>query len=182
MNIENEEKNYEVDKKTCCFTGHRPQSFHFKYNEEHEDCIKIKNMLSQAIEDALLNGYTHFISGMAIGVDTWAAEAVIELKHKYPYITLEAAIPCENQDSKWNPQAKKRYCALLKLCDEKIILQKGYSYDCMMKRNNYMVGKSGMVIAVYMGNCGGTKQTIDYAKSQNKDIVVISPFLKNDYV
>ena len=38
-------------------------------------------------------GVTHFISGMALGVDIYAAEIVLNLKTKYPHITLESAIP-----------------------------------------------------------------------------------------
>ena len=40
-------------------------------------------------------GVTHFITGMALGVDMYAAEIVLDLKSKYPHITLESAIPCE---------------------------------------------------------------------------------------
>ena len=40
-------------------------------------------------------GVTHFISGMAQGVDLYAAEIVLELKEQYPQITLECAIPYE---------------------------------------------------------------------------------------
>ena len=32
---------------------------------------------------------THFISGMAIGIDMYAAEIVLDLKKSYPGITLE---------------------------------------------------------------------------------------------
>ena len=36
-------------------------------------------------------------SGMAQGVDMYAAEIVLELKEKYPQITLECAIPYEGR-------------------------------------------------------------------------------------
>ena len=35
------EKNTELSKSTCCFTGHRPQSLPWKFNEQDERCLKI---------------------------------------------------------------------------------------------------------------------------------------------
>lgn len=58
---------------TCCFTGHRPE----KLNVPEEFVIR---KLKDAIEDAFTDGFINFITGMAKGVDIWAAEAVVELK------------------------------------------------------------------------------------------------------
>lgn len=84
--------------KTCCFTGHRPHKFPFKYNERHPDCIQLKSLLKREIKKAIHEGYKTFISGMAIGVDIWAAEAVLELRKLHPRIRLVAAVPCLNQE------------------------------------------------------------------------------------
>ena len=43
----------------------------------------------------------------------------------------------------------------------------------MQKRNKYMVDNSDLIIAVFNGNSGGTKQTNDYAKSKNIEIIII---------
>lgn len=61
--------------KTCCFTGHRPQSFSFKFDETHPDCMRIKHVLKKSIK-TLISKFSvqHFISGMALGVDMWANE------------------------------------------------------------------------------------------------------------
>ena len=45
---------------------------------------------------------------------------------------------------------------------------KGYQQDhyapgCMQRRNRYMVDHSALVIAVYDGSAGGTRQTLEYA-------------------
>ena len=63
--------------KTCCFTGHRPEKL--KRNE-----TQVKEALERAIEAAVSRGFTHFISGMARGVDLWAAQLVLELKKQNP--------------------------------------------------------------------------------------------------
>ena len=38
---------------------------------------EIKPLLEKAIADAIADGYVTFITGMAMGVDIWAAEIVL---------------------------------------------------------------------------------------------------------
>ena len=82
--------------KTCAFTGHRPKGL--GYPESDGRCTalkeKLRSLIIRMIEE---EGVTHFISGMAQGVDMYAAEIVLELKKQYPQITLECAIPYERQ-------------------------------------------------------------------------------------
>lgn len=86
----------EEQAKTCAFTGHRPQRLPFGFDEEDRRCIRIKQALSKQIAHAVeKNGISKFISGMAQGIDLWAAEIVLELKEQYPQILLEAALPCD---------------------------------------------------------------------------------------
>ena len=108
----------------ACFTGHRPKSLPFGYNEEHYACIKIKAQLRRMIVGLIeKKNVTHFISGAAIGVDMWAMEIVLELKEEYPNITLEAAVPCRSQAASWNVKNKERYDRLLSLCDKITLMQ-----------------------------------------------------------
>ena len=118
-------------------------------------------------------GITHFISGMAIGVDLDFAEIVLKLRNKYP-ISLECAIPCPNQTLKWNETDKLRYESILKSADKMHIISKKYTPECMLKRNRYMVDKSELLIAVFNEiEQGGTWYTINYAKRENKLIEII---------
>ena len=52
---------------SCAFTGHRPQSLPFGFNETDSRCIALKRALHDQIINLIeTNGVTHFISGMAI--------------------------------------------------------------------------------------------------------------------
>lgn len=157
-----------------CFTGHRPKSLPCGYNEEHPACIKIKSQLRRLIIGVIeKKNVTHFISGMAIGTDTWAAEIVLKLKAYYPSITLEAAIPCRNQTAGWNIKSKERYKWLLSHCDAVTVLQERYTADCMQNRNEYMVDKSDYVLAVWSGKPSGTGKTIHYAVECGKPVYYV---------
>ena len=159
---------------TACFTGHRPQSLPCGFDETHPACIKIKNQLQKLIIGLIeKKNVTHFISGVALGIDTWAAEIVLELKDDYPNITLEAAVPCRSQADRWNIAAKKRYNRLLSLCDKVTYVNEAYTKDCMMERNIYMVDNSDYVVAVWNGKPSGTGKTVKYAVSRDKNVFYI---------
>ena len=162
--------------KTCAFTGHRPQNLPFGFNEEDERCIDLKKTLREQIINLIENeGVTHFISGMAIGVDMYAAEIVLGLKASYPGITLESAIPCESQAAKWSEALRDRYFDIASKCDKETLIQTHYSPDCMDKRNRYMVDHADVLIAVWDGSPSGTGKTVNYALRQGKPVVVINP-------
>jgi uncharacterized phage-like protein YoqJ len=161
---------------TVCFTGHRPKKFAFGYDEDHLDCQRIKELLREAVERSIADGYTHFISGMALGVDTWAAEIVLELRDSGTSITLEAAIPCQNQERFWKEPSQKIYADILSRVDVKTLVSDyPYAPYLMIKRDKYMVDNSARLIAIYDGTAGGTQKTYDYAKKKNLDIVRIDP-------
>ena len=85
--------------KTRCFTRHRPQKL--GYGENSIQCDELKNKLEELIIELIEKKVVpHFISGVALGVDTYAANIVLNLKTLYPNITLECTIPCENQAAK----------------------------------------------------------------------------------
>ena len=163
--------------KTCCFTGHRPGKLPFGYDEGHEDCIHLKLKLAAEIEEMRQKGVTTFITGMAQGVDIWCAEIVLDLKRAYPdeEIRLVAVIPYEGQAKRWRQTDQIRYRHILAAADEKVILHANYNNGCMLEGNRYMVNASTHLIAVFGGDKGGTKYTLNYARKKGLDIVVIDP-------
>ena len=159
---------------TCAFTGHRPQHLSFKFDEESEGCLAVKARLAKEIEQAIEDGYTVFISGGALGVDTWAALLVLEYKKQYPFLRLELAIPCMGQESRWSKKDKARYGYLIDSADAVIRTSRQPYYEgCMRMRNAFMVQRSSRLIAVFNGKYGGTSQTITMAQDRNIDVRII---------
>lgn len=149
----------------CCFTGHRPQ----KLNRPEAE---IKKSLEEAILQAVDDGYVTFITGMAYGVDIWAGQIVVRLCRSNPALHLIAAVPFEGFESKWSPEWKREYAELLSQADLVKYICPGYSNAAYQKRNEWMVDRSARVIAVYNGEPGGTKNTIEYAKQSGVEIVL----------
>jgi len=113
-------KKWRTNMKTYVFTGHRLQHLPFGMNENDERCVRLKEILKEEIINLIeAENVTHFITGMALGVDLYAAEIVLDLKARYPNITLESAIPCETQAVKWSMAQRERYYNIAAQCDKK---------------------------------------------------------------
>ena len=160
---------------TCCFTGHRPEKLPWGDDETDGRCAALKKKLQDAVEAAYGEGMRHFICGMARGCDFYFAEAVLTLRREKGDVTLEAAIPCAAQSGGWPEADQARWRSLLAQCDLETLVQDHYSPGCMSRRNRYMVDHSAMVIAVYDGAPGGTRQTLEYAIRQSVPFVDIRP-------
>ena len=158
---------------SCCFTGHRPEKLPWGTREEDPRCLALKARLVQAVEEAYLEGMRHFICGMARGADFYFCEAVLELRERRPGVTVEAAIPCEEQAARWNERDRDRYFSLVEQCDFETMVQHHYDADCMLRRNRYMVDHSGLLIAVYDGMLGGTMYTISYARKKGLRVITL---------
>lgn len=160
----------------CCFTGHRPEHLPWIANEDSERCKELKKVLSDVIEQAVTDGYTDFYCGMARGIDTYAAESVIEKMMLNKNIHLHAALPCPEQHMNWNDTDKERFNNILQYMSSKIIISPLYTDTCMLARNRFMVDNCQRVIAVWNGFFrGGTAYTVRYAKKENKEIHLIRP-------
>ena len=148
----------------CCFTGHRPE----KLNEP-DDVVIVA--LESAIRQAVADGFVTFISGMARGTDIWAAEIVLRLKREGHPLHLICASPFDGFDQSWGADWRRRYAAVMADADLVKFICPHYSRACFQIRNEWMVDRSARVIAVYNGESGGTRNTINYAARRNVGVV-----------
>lgn len=151
----------------CSFTGHRPQKLRQSENE-------VKAALEKEILRAISEGFTVFISGMARGVDIWAAEIVLRLRDTGQPVRLICASPYCGFERGWKDSWKWKYSAILKSADLIRFTSDQYSRVCFQARNEWMVDHSAKVIAVYDGCSGGTHNTIHYAMKKGVAISVIT--------
>ena len=159
--------------RSCCFTGHRPMKLPWGMNERDPRCTALKLELAARLEAIYALGYRHFLCGMAIGCDMYFAEAVLALREVHGDVTLEAAIPFGDQPGRWDEAQRRRYNSLIDRADKVTVLQIGYTSDCMMQRNRYMVDRSSLLLACFDGRPGGTMNTILYAERSGVKTVII---------
>lgn len=158
--------------KSACFTGHRPNKLG-GYDENNPVAREAKTGLSSMIEVAKESGYRFFISGMALGIDIWAAEMVLSDSD----LTLIAAVPCPEQSRLWRAKDKERHAKILALAHGTVTVDTVYSPKAMHLRNHWMVDRSSLVLAVFDGSKdGGTAACLRYALKKNKEIICFNPF------
>ena len=150
--------------KRCCFTGHRPDKVQTAEGE-------IRELLKAEIKKSVEEGILTFITGMARGVDTWAAQIVLEEKKENPDIKLICASPYPGFERSWCLADRMKYHEIINNADYVINVSEKYTRFCFQIRNMWMVDRSCKVIAVYNGSRGGTKNTVDYAEKKNVPVV-----------
>ena len=158
----------------CAFTGYRVQKLPFS-GEDDPVCEDFKGRLYAAIEALIWQGYTHFLSGGALGMDMYAAEAVLQLRGKYPWIGLEMVIPFDRQDELWPLPLRRRYARLLAEADILTHTGRRYTHVCMLMRNRYLVDNADLLLAAYDGKPGGTAITVAYAEKTGVPVMTILP-------
>lgn len=159
-----------TEDKTCCFTGHRniPEYMHGTIRKEIE----------KIVSKLYLTGIDTYICGGALGFDTIAAEAIIEVKNTYPDIRLHLAIPCPNHDKSWSVRDRRKFSVLLAHADSVCYVSPDYTRFCMFTRNRYMVDNSAYCISYCTEKTGGTYYTVGYAAKKGKIIIELSDILK----
>jgi len=154
-------------RQTCCFIGHRqlPQN----------KIEKILINLNQEIDMLMTYGVTEFISGGALGFDQIAASLIVAKKEMGKKIRLIFALPCRNQDARWNERQAKLYQSLLGEADEVIYVSEKYDPFCMKRRNQYMVEHSAYCVCALLHEKSGTAQAVRYARKKGLSVLNVIP-------
>ncbi len=167
---------------SCTITGHRPAAFPFKHNETAPLCVAIKTRLREQMALLYDRGVRCFYVGGAVGVDTWAAELLLEMRklEVYKDIVIRLAIPFPGQADRFTKNQKKRYRRIWERCKkvDRITVSEAYSPDVYKKRNYYMVDRSDYLLAVYDPDSparSGTSVTVNYAKKKGLKIITVHP-------
>lgn len=148
------------------FTGHRPHKVgQLREPVMHALLAKLRELKPERC-----------ISGMALGVDQWAAACCI-----YLGIPLTAAVPFEEQDALWSPRDRECYKFLLRHATEVVYTNTYYTgksveaRDLLLWRNEWMVDHCDELLAVWDGSKGGTFQCVKYARLMGTTIHYIDP-------
>ncbi len=163
--------------KSCAFTGHRPRSFSFGFDEQSEGFFELRNRIKNTIIQVCNAGCRTFYCGMAEGVDLWCGEIVLELKNQFdPPLEICAVVPFIAQPVTNSEINKKRYRRIMDASSKRFLVSRNFTKDCYKNRNYYLVDSSDALIAVFSEKekMSGTAQTIRYAKRKGKKIFLIS--------
>jgi uncharacterized phage-like protein YoqJ len=143
----------------------------FPWSEDSSECKCVKQELRNSIAKAIEDGYQYFIAGGATGVDTWAAEIILDMKNKGMEIFLEIAKPWQN----YNENLGQRYQDIERAADyiTEISTQDDFR-KAFEKRDHYMIDNSQRITVVYDDESkvfSGTYRALLYAKTKETEII-----------
>jgi len=149
-------------------TGNRPKSLDNDYTYSSDMWVWIREELTATFERVKP---AKVISGMALGVDTVAAEVAITLQ-----IPLTAAVPFPGQENAWSDEQKTHYNMILGLADEVEYVSLENNHGGIYQiRNQWMVDRADLVVAVWTGFKGGTRNCIEYALKKEVPVWRLDP-------
>lgn len=141
-------------------TGHRPEK------------IADPEWVHEALKEVLLElKPVKLIQGMAAGVDMMSATVAHEIG--LPYLS---ARPWAGHTPRYDD--KELYRVTLENSAEIVDVSLSEKYLgpwLYQERNKYMVDNGNMVVAIWDGTKGGTKNCVDYALRLNRPITIINP-------
>ena len=152
--------------KTCCFTGHRSLS--------NEEKLKVAVRLREIIAVQIKAGVVFYGAGGARGFDALAALTVLDMKKEYPQLRLILVLPCEDQTRGWRSEDIAVYEDIKRRSDKVVYVSRGYTPDCMHRRNRHLVDHSGTCICYLTRSSGGTAYTVDYARKKGLRIINVA--------
>ncbi len=149
--------------RTCCFTGHRDVPAQI----QRELAVKLEDTISGLID----RGIKFYGAGGARGFDTLAAQTVLNLKNRYPYIKLILVLPCRTQTRGWPAGDAEKYERIKAQADKIVYTSQEYTKGCMFKRNRHLVDNSSVCVCYLTKKSGGTAYTVDYAEKENLEVI-----------
>ena len=131
--------------------------------------------LRRTLEELYARGFRTFLSGMAVGFDLAAAEAVLELRGRRADVRLVAAVPFRGQEARFPQADRERFGRVLAAADAVEVLSPVYHRGCYAVRNDFLVDHARVLVAWYDGSPGGTRHTVSRALRRGLEFVNLHP-------
>ena len=116
------------------------------------------------LEDLIQNGAQEFLLGDYGDFDKLCAKTLKSLKNKYSHIVCVCVTPYMEREYNKNLYDFSEYPPLEKVPKRLAII----------KRNEYMIDKSDVVISYITHTFGGAYTSFKYAKRKHKDVIMLA--------
>ncbi len=153
---------------TVCFTGHR--------NVPAEETEMIRSLLESQIYALYDRGARIFKTGGAIGFDTMAAKAVLDMKNRFGWdnIHLYLCLPAPDQTMRFSKSQKSDYEYILSMSDGVTYASESLTKDSYFARNRALVQGSDVCLAYCKKQYGGSYYTCRFALQNGVELINVA--------
>ena len=102
--------------KTIYVTGYRAHELGI-FNDKHPGIAVIKKALYDQLYQLCDAGLEWVVISGQLGVESWAAETVLELKKEFPNVKYSVITPFLEQEKNWNEQKQTQYIQIINNAD-----------------------------------------------------------------
>ncbi|MHA6259793.1 SLOG family protein [Sporosarcina sp. CAU 1771] len=135
------------------------------FDENHPGIAFIKKALKSKLLSLLDTGLEWVIISGQLGVETWTAELVLELKDEYPNLKYALITPFLEQEKNWNETKQETYRSLIEKADyHNSLTQTPYEAPWQfIEKNKFFMRNSDGILIVYDEENEGSPKFIKQA-------------------
>ena len=152
-----------------CISGHRPEKL-----PAGAALRMLQSLLFREIESAIQDGARTFYTGLARGVDLWAADMILHFRKQYPAVRLICVLPFADRIRSVSGAERFHVNSVIQAADQVIPLSEHFYRGCYRDRNAFMVQHSRRLIALIADIRSGTGQTVHMAERAGLELHVLS--------
>jgi len=121
------------------------------FDEKHPGIKYIKKALENRLIPLVDDGLEWIILSGQLGVETWAAELIIEMKTTYSQLKYAIITPFLEQDQKWNESKREKYRMICEKADfHTSVTKRPYEGPWqMIEKNKFIIRNSDGLLIVY---------------------------------
>ena len=161
----------------CAIFGQNTMRFRWGFDEDEEQCRRMKLGLLQQIVGLRQQGVTQFLAACDYGIGLYAAEQINHLRETDSDLMLFCTTPHEEQATKWAPYLRERYFRILEDCTYLDCI------DLAEQPDKKIIDRADMILTVFDLNTPAEGCAEDvalvYALGCQKPIINLDPYTLN---
>lgn len=168
--------------KRLVITGYKQHELGI-FDNKHPGIGIIKKALKRHLLELIEEGLEWVILSGQLGVETWAAELVMDLREEYAELKYAIITPFLDQHKNWNEEKQEKYEEILMMADfDSSITNKPYEGPWQFKeKNKFFIRNSDALLVVYDEEKEGSPKYIkelaeQYAENNEYRIITINSF------
>lgn len=168
--------------KRLVITGYKPHELGI-FNQNHPGIPIIKTAIQRKLIELIDDGLEWVILSGQLGVETWAAEVIIELQESYPDLKYAIITPFLDQEKNWNEEKQEKYEEILMYAEfYKSITNKPYEGPWQfIEKNKFFLRNSDGILLIYDEEKEGSPKYIkqlaeSYAKNNDYAIFIVNSY------